>query len=457
MKTIRLTGLQTKDAEEKERERQAALKQQEEYERKHAPLEIKKDGSLRTISNKQPKKKKETAQPEAAAGGGKGLELIEVDKPQVRLPDDVLVRVLCVGLDGTDRELMTDKYGVPPEGETGLTIGHESLGVVEEAGPDSGLAPGDLVCALVRRPCKDPECVNCRNGHSDFCETGNYVERGIKGRHGYLSEYYVEQARYLVKVPHTSLAYGVLAEPQSIVEKVWEQVQRVQQRLIWQPKTVVVLGSGPLGLLAALTSRCLDLDTVVWSKSPADSLSAELVRACGAEYREAVDAPSGGAAGSGAGAGGGGNTLSGFLKQTGRRADLIYECTGFSPLAFEAMTVLGPGGVLALLGVTPGSRTLKIESDVINQEIVLENKCVLGSVNASRKNFETGLYRLEQMEELFPGVLEQVMTDRLTLSQVPALDFSRIGIKAVVDLVPRAKWEDLLKPGGAEVEYSFSV
>lgn len=455
MKTIRLTGLQTKEAEEKERDSQAAMQRQDEYERQHAPLEIKKDGSLRTLPNKQPKKKKEAAQPPATAGGGKGLELIEVDKPQVRLPDDVLVRVLCVGLDGTDRELMTEKYGVPPEGETGLTIGHESLGVVEEAGPDSGLAPGDLVCALVRRPCKDPDCVNCRNGHSDFCETGNYVERGIKGRHGYLSEYYVEQARYLVKVPHDSLDYGVLAEPQSIVEKVWEQVQRVQQRLIWQPKTVVVLGSGPLGLLAALTSRCLDLDTVVWSKSSADSLAAELVRACGAEYREAGDDASGRAAGAGAGAGA--DTLSAFLKQTGRRADLIYECTGFSPLAFEAMTALGPGGVLALLGVTPGSRTLKIESDVINQEIVLENKCVLGSVNASRKNFETGLYRLEQMDELFPGVLEQIMTDRLTLSQVPSLDFSRIGIKAVVDLVPRAKWEGLLKPDGTQVEYSFSV
>ncbi|MCS7462245.1 glucose 1-dehydrogenase [Paenibacillus doosanensis] len=380
------------------------------------------------------------------------LELTETERPQLKYPSEVLVRVLCVGLDGTDRELMTEKYGVPPEGKDALTIGHESLGVVVEAGEASGLAAGDLVCALVRRPCNDPECVNCRSGHSDFCETGHYVERGIKGRDGYLSEYYAEDARYLVKVPPACLDYGVLTEPQSIVEKVWDQVQRIQQRLIWQPKTVLVLGSGPLGLLAALTSRCLGLDTVVWSKSPADSPAAELVRACGAEFRQADEAGDAGSGGTGSA-----ETLSGFLQRRGKRVDMIYECTGYSPLAFEAMTALGPGGVLALLGVTPGGRSLQVPADAINQELVLENKCVLGSVNASRKDFETGLYRLQQMEEKFPGLLGRIMSDRLTMEQVPGLDFSKIAVKAVVDVVPQPQWRDMLSQSSSPVEYSFSV
>ncbi|MED4602518.1 alcohol dehydrogenase catalytic domain-containing protein, partial [Paenibacillus validus] len=165
------------------------------------------------------------------------LELCEVERPSRKTAADVLVRVLCVGLDGTDRELVSEKYGVPPEGEHSLIIGHESLGVVEEAGEDSGFTAGELVCALVRRPCTDPGCVNCRNGKQDFCETGEYVERGIKGAHGYLSEYYVEDARYLVRVPAGLLRYGMLTEPQSIVEKVWDEVQRIQQRLVWQPTT----------------------------------------------------------------------------------------------------------------------------------------------------------------------------------------------------------------------------
>jgi threonine dehydrogenase-like Zn-dependent dehydrogenase len=165
------------------------------------------------------------------------VTVAEADMPGPPQPDEVLVRVLCVGLDGTDREILDGHYGSPPEGDTGLTTGHESLGVVAEAGDASGLRPGDLVTALVRRPCREPECVNCRNGHADFCETGTYVERGIKGAHGYLAEYYKEEARYVVKVPRACLPYGVLAEPQSIVEKVWDQVQKVQQRLIWEPKT----------------------------------------------------------------------------------------------------------------------------------------------------------------------------------------------------------------------------
>ncbi|CAG7625693.1 L-threonine 3-dehydrogenase [Paenibacillus solanacearum] len=381
-----------------------------------------------------------------AESSAKRLELCEVVRPERRTPSDVLVRVLCVGLDGTDREIVTERYGVPPAGETALTIGHESLGVVIEAAADSFLKPGDAVCALVRRPCSDPDCTACRNGQQDFCESGRYVERGIKGANGYLSEYYVEDAKYLVKVPLPALPYGVLAEPQSIVEKVWDEVQRIQQRLVWQPKTAVVLGSGPLGLLAAFTCRCLGLETIVWSKSSDDSAGAALVRDCGAVYKQAgVDSGSDAA------------PLSGYLRQAGKRADLIFECTGYSPLAFEAMTALGPNGVLALLGVTPGSRSIEIPADQVNQGLVLENKCVLGSVNASRKDFETGLFRLQQMEAKFPGLLGRLVTDRLRLEAVPGLDFSRIGIKAAVDLVPPEQWAELISGTGSDAVYSFSV
>ncbi|MFC6230540.1 glucose 1-dehydrogenase [Paenibacillus allorhizosphaerae] len=381
-----------------------------------------------------------------SAPGAKRLELCDVARPERRTPSDVLVRVLCVGLDGTDREIVTEKYGVPPAGETALTIGHESLGVVVEAATDSFLKPGDAVCALVRRPCSDPDCTACRNGQQDFCESGNYVERGIKGANGYLSEYYVEDARFLVKVPVSAMAYGVLAEPQSIVEKVWDEVQRIQQRLVWQPQTAVVLGSGPLGLLAAFTCRCLGLETIVWSKSPQDSAGAALVRDCGVVYKEA-ESNSGSESAS----------LNDYLRQAGKRADLIFECTGYSPLAFEAMTALGPNGVLALLGVTPGNRSIQLPADRVNQGLVLENKCVLGSVNASRKDFETGLFRLQQIEAKFPGLLRRLVTDRLKLEDVSGLDFSRIGIKAVIDLVPQEQWTELVNQAGGEAVYSFSV
>lgn len=378
---------------------------------------------------------------------GKPVIAVEtVETPAIVHPQEVVVRVLSVGLDGTDREILQEKYGTPPEGEDDLTTGHESLGVVEQAGKDAGFQIGDLVTAIVRRPCSDQNCVNCRNGHSDFCQTGKYVERGIKGANGFLSEYYKEEARYLVQVPKSLLELGMLVEPQSIVEKVWDQVLRVQQRLIWEPKTALILGSGPLGLLAAMTCRVLGLKVYVWSMSPQDSLQAQIVRDCGAVYQQAgtpqqSELPV---------------SLTAYVEKEGLSVDLIMECTGYSPLAFESMAVLAPNGVLALLGVTPADRKLEISADGLNQSIVLENKCVIGSVNASRKDFETGIYRLQQMEELYPGLLKRLLTNRISLDHVPELDFKTIQIKAVVDVVPADQWANLVKQT-KEAEYSFSV
>lgn len=376
--------------------------------------------------------------------GNPTIQLEDVKNPVISHPQEVIVKVLAVGLDGTDKEILQEKYGVPPEGEDDLTTGHESLGVVAEAGAESGFQPGDLVTAIVRRPCRNQSCVNCRNGHSDFCQTGEFVERGIKGAHGFLSEYYLEEGRYLVQVPKELLKHGVLVEPQSIVEKVWDQVLRVQQRLIWEPRTALILGSGPLGLLAAMTCRLLGLDVYVWSRSPQDSLQAQLVKDSGGVFKEA-GADSSSAA-----------TMTAYAEGLGKPIDLILECTGYSPLAFEAMSVLAPNGVLALLGVTPADRKLEISSDMLNQSMVLENKCVIGSVNASRKDFETAIYRLQQMEKQFPGWLERLVTNRMTLEDVPKLDFNSIPIKAVVDIVPVEQWGDLVKQTN-EVVYSFSV
>ncbi|NQX68219.1 glucose 1-dehydrogenase [Paenibacillus alba] len=375
--------------------------------------------------------------------GNPTIEIEDLPDPVLSHPQEVIVKVLAVGLDGTDKEILKEKYGVPPEGEDDLTTGHESLGVVTEAGTDSGFRKGDLVTAIVRRPCRNQNCVNCRNGHSDFCQTGEYVERGIKGANGFLSEYYKEEGRYLVQVPLDLLQHGMLVEPQSIVEKVWDQVLRVQQRLIWEPKTALILGSGPLGLLAAMTCRLLGLEVYVWSMSPQDSLQAQLVKISGGMYQQA-------------GAASAADTLTAYAERLGKPLDLILECTGFSPLAFEAMAVLAPNGVLALLGVTPADRKLEISSDMLNQSMVLENKCVLGSVNAARKDFETAIYRLQQMEKNYPGWLDRLVTNRMKLEAVPQLDFSSIPIKAVVDIVPVEQWRELVKQT-EEVAYSFSV
>ena len=104
---------------------------------------------------------------------------------QVELPvpraarDTALMRVLEVGIDGTDTEINSGLYGEAPPDSDFLVIGHEALGVVEAVGESvSGFTRGDLVVSTVRRP---DDCPNCRAGESDMCLFGRYTERGIKG------------------------------------------------------------------------------------------------------------------------------------------------------------------------------------------------------------------------------------------------------------------------------------
>src|SRR5262247_2272840 len=89
-------------------------------------------------------------------GKPNSVHLAELAKPSVHdIPDGrgVLVKVLRVGVDGTDREINAAEYGATPEGDDFLVIGHESFGRVESVGPRvTELRPGDYVVATVRRP-----------------------------------------------------------------------------------------------------------------------------------------------------------------------------------------------------------------------------------------------------------------------------------------------------------------
>ncbi len=177
--------------------------------------------------------------------------LAEVPDPQPR-DGEVLVQVDQVGLDGTDAEILEGQYGEAPSGDDYLIIGHESLGRVAKVSAGvEGLSLGDWVVAIVRRPDPVP-CRNCAAGEWDMCLNGQYTERGIKGRHGFLAEFYTESPDFLVEIPAEISAVAVLLEPLTIVEKAIEQIKRIQSRLVWQPERAVVLGAGPIGLLAGM-------------------------------------------------------------------------------------------------------------------------------------------------------------------------------------------------------------
>ncbi len=327
-------------------------------------------------------------------GKANSIHLRDVPKPKVSDVADghgVLVKLLRVGVDGTDKEINAAEYGAPPPGDEYLILGHESFGVVEEVGPKvTEFASGDYVVATVRRP---GYSLYDQIGMYDMTTDDVYFERGINLRHGFLTEYYVDDPEYIIKVPQGLKAVGVLLEPTSVIEKGITQAYEIQRRLrVWHPKRAAVLGAGTIGLLATLALRIRGLEVCTYGLLKPPYLNSNLLQEIGACYHSTQD-----------------TTLMDEAKEHGP-FEIIFEATGFSPLVFEAMNILGKNGVLILSSVTGGGRTIDVPADRINLGFVLGNKVVVGTVNANREYFETGVKDLSQAELQWPGWSSKLLT-----------------------------------------------
>jgi len=320
--------------------------------------------------------------------------LAQLNKPAVsEVPNGrgVLVKVLRVGVDGTDKEINAAEYGAAPSGYDFLVLGHESFGRVAEVGPNvTELQPGDYVVATVRRP---GTSIYDIIGTNDMTTDDTYFERGINLRHGYLTEYYVDDAEFIVKIPVGLKEVGVLLEPTTVVEKGITQAYEIQRRLrVWKPRRAAVMGAGTIGLLATLILRLRGIDVTTFALTKKPYLNSDLVEAIGARYVSTQETP----------------ILEGAKKYG--PFDLIFEATGYSPVVFESMRALGKDGVLVLSSVTGGDRKIEIPADKINLEFVLGNKVMVGTVNANREYFESGVRDLSQAELEYPGWLKRLLT-----------------------------------------------
>jgi threonine dehydrogenase-like Zn-dependent dehydrogenase len=296
-----------------------------------------------------------------------------------------------VGVDGTDKEINAAEYGAAPDGDEFLILGHESFGRVEAVGTNvTEFEAGDYVVASVRRPGMS---IYDKIGLQDMTTDDTYFERGISQLHGYLAEYYADSADFIVRVPKGLSQVGVLLEPSSVAEKAIGQAYEVQRRLrVWKPKRAAVLGAGTLGLLASLFLRLRGIQVTTFGLAEAPYLNSDLLGAIGVRYI---------------------STKQMSLKDASAKYgpfDFILEGTGFSPLVFEAMEVLGKDGVLAMVSITGADRKLEVPADRINQGFVLGNKVALGSVNASREDFERAVLDLSAAELSFPGWLASLLT-----------------------------------------------
>jgi threonine dehydrogenase-like Zn-dependent dehydrogenase len=287
--------------------------------------------------------------------------LEDLPEPDVR-EGSVLVEAVAVGVCGTDIEIVEGKYGEAPSGKTRLVLGHESLGRVIEADPAGRLKKGDLVAGIVRRPDPVP-CPNCAVGEWDMCRNGQYTERGIKQIDGYMSERWRIEPDYAIKVDSSLGLLGVLLEPTTVVAKAWEAIVAVGQRSLWEPRTVLVAGAGPIGLLAALLGKQRGMDVHVLDRIDSGP-KPDLVHALGATYH------------------------TGSVLGLGFEPDIIIECTGVGSVISDSIAGVGSSGIVCLTGVGSGGgvgRTADIAA-----EAVLRNKVIVGTVNANKRHWYKG-------------------------------------------------------------------
>lgn len=285
----------------------------------------------------------------------------------------MLVRSRAIGICGTDAEIIAGEYGEAPPGEERLVLGHESLGEVMEAPAGSGFEPGQLVVGVVRRP--DPEpCDHCQVGEWDMCLNDRYTESGIKQRHGYAQERYLLEPAFAVPVDEALGDLGVLVEPASVVAKAAAHAAHFLQRSEVRPRTALVTGAGPIGLLAALATTQYGLETYVVDIVEGGP-KPDLVAALGATYH------------------------AGPIHELTISPEVVIECTGIGSIVQQAGRIAAPGGVIALTGITGSAAEAELDLNLMNKNMVLSNKILFGSVNAGRAHYALAVTVLSRTDK----------------------------------------------------------
>lgn len=340
----------------------------------------------------------------AITPGQPGVKFVDRPQPGITAPDDVLLRVVRVGICGTDREEISGGRAMAPTGQSDLVIGHEMLGRVEAVGAAvRRVKAGDLAVFTVRRGCG--ACANCAMQRADMCQTGNYGERGIHCLDGYQTERVVDREVNVVQVPPALEPEAVLLEPLSIIEKAIDESLHIQRRRNpvaaitpdWlHGKHCLVAGLGPVGLLAAIVLRLRGAEVVGLDVVDAASPRPQWLQTIGGTY------------------------LDGRAKPRLTGMDLILDATGVAPLEFNLLHALANNGIYVLTGIPGGDRPLQVDGAALIRQLVLGNQVMLGSVNAARGHFQMGVDDLMRASCRWPGLAARLLTHRRTPEQFVA-------------------------------------
>lgn len=356
--------------------------------------------------------------------GEGNLKIIDVDEPGIQFPDDIKLKVLQVGICGTDREEVEGGRADAPTHEDHLIIGHEMFGVVADTGKDvSKVKKGDYALFIVRRGCG--KCYPCLNGRSDMCYTGQYKERGIKGLHGYQAEFVVDSENYVVKVPEEIASVGVLTEPMSVIEKAIDDSLLLQEARIpgvkasdWlEGKKALVAGLGPVGLLSAVALKLKNAEVYGLDIVDENSKRPSLLKAIGGKY---ID---------------GREIKTTDIDEKLGDMDFVLEAAGIAKLEFQLLDTVGINGIYVLSGIPGGNHPVNILGDELIRKMVLMNHVWLGSVNASLRHYEMAINDLQKAKLKWEETIEEIITDKFhytDFAKAFEVDSSK-GIKTVIE------------------------
>jgi threonine dehydrogenase-like Zn-dependent dehydrogenase len=338
----------------------------------------------------------------AVKPGTTEIHLVERDESRVKAPDEIKLKVLRVGICGTDREEAAGGRCAPPRGQSELVIGHEMFGRVVEIGDDvTQVKVGDYAAFTVRRSCE--KCPSCLAGRSDMCYTGDYTERGIWKRDGYQTQFVVDMESYIVRIPDEIEDIGVLTEPMSVAEKAIDESLRLQQARLpdaalspdWlNGRRCLVAGLGPIGLLAAIALRLRNAEVYGLDIVDKSSARAKWLEEIGGKYIDGRQVPA-----------------DKIDDQIGPM-DFIFEATGVASLEFNLLDALDYNGIYVLTGIPAGSRPLDIPAPELIRQLVLNNQVMLGSVNASRDHYQLAVDDLARARQRWGDHIAKLITHR---------------------------------------------
>ena len=336
--------------------------------------------------------------------GTTDVSLTDIAEPMIQAPDEVKIKMIEVGICGTDREQIAGGRSDAPAGQTHLIIGHEMFGRVVEIGENvTTVQVGDYAVFTVRRGCG--ECLACANNRSDLCYTGRYVERGIKGADGFQAEFVVDKEQYLVRIPEKLKSIGVLTEPMSVAAKAIDEAMIIQGARLktivpserWlDGKRALIAGIGPIGLMAAFALSLRGAKVIGVDIVDEQTLRPRLFKEIGGTY---VD---------------GRKVQTTDLDEVVGESDFVFEATGIAKLQIDLIDALAVNGIYVARGIPEGRRPMNIMAGNIMKQLVLKNQIMLGSVNASYEHYIQAVKDLEASMERWPGVIEQVITNKVS-------------------------------------------